>query len=156
MDYPFAQIAVDAPVVGYSANCGNLSAAVGPFAVDEGLIPAPLDGDALVRIHNTNTGKVIKSRFPVRGRRAVVAGDLALPGVPGTGAPVRLDFLDPAGSRTGALLPTQRPVDVLCLPAGARSAPSRSARATRWSSSPQTRSASPLPSTRTPSTRTPR
>ncbi len=118
VDYTFAQVAVDVPVVDYGANCGNLSAAVGPFAVDEGLVPTPPDGEALVRIHNTNTGKVVESRFPVVGGRAVVAGDLAVPGVPGTGAPVRLDFLDPAGSRTGALLPTGRPVDELHLPGG--------------------------------------
>jgi 2-methylaconitate isomerase len=115
VDYTFAQVAVDAPVVDYGANCGNLSAAVGPFAVDEGLVPAPDDGEALVRIHNTNTGKIVEARFGVAGGRAVVAGDLALPGVPGTGAPVRLDFLDPAGSRTGALLPTGRPVNELRL-----------------------------------------
>jgi len=99
-------------VVDYGANCGNLSAAVGPFAVDEGLCPRP-DGEALVRIHNTNTGKVIEARFPVRGGCAVVDGGLAVPGVPGTGAPVRLDFLDPAGSRTAGLLPTGRACDDL-------------------------------------------
>jgi 2-methylaconitate cis-trans-isomerase PrpF len=117
IDYTFAQIAVDAPVVDYGANCGNLSAAVGPFAVDEGLCPCS-DGEALVLIHNTNTGKVIEARFPVRGGRAVVDGDLAIPGVPGTGAPVRLDFLDPAGSRTSGLLPTGHPVDEVRLPGG--------------------------------------
>lgn len=115
IDYTFAQIAVDTPVVDYGANCGNLSAAVGPFAVDEGLCPRP-DGEALVRIHNTNTSKVIEARFPVRGGQAVVGGDLGIPGVPGTGAPVRLDFLDPAGSRTSGLLPTGRPVDEVRLP----------------------------------------
>ncbi|WP_260729801.1 2-methylaconitate cis-trans isomerase PrpF family protein [Dactylosporangium roseum] len=112
IDYTFAQVAVDAPVVDYGANCGNLSSAVGPFAVDEGLCPRP-DGEALVRIHNTNTGKIIHARFPVRHGRAVVRGDLVVPGVAGTGAPVRLDFLDPAGSRTAGLLPTGRPVDEL-------------------------------------------
>jgi 2-methylaconitate isomerase len=119
IDYTFAQIAVDAPVVDYGANCGNLSAAVGAFAVDEGLCPRP-DGEAVVRIHNTNTGKVIEARFPVRSGRAVVDGDLAVPGVPGTGAPVRLDFLDPAGSRTSGLLPTEHPVDEITLPGGDR------------------------------------
>jgi 2-methylaconitate isomerase len=117
VDYTFAQIAVDKPVVDYGANCGNLSAAVGPFAVDEGLCPRP-DGEALVRIHNTNTGKVIEARFPVVGGRAMVDGDLGIPGVPGTGAPVRLDFLDPAGSRTSGLLPTGRAVDKVRLPGG--------------------------------------
>jgi 2-methylaconitate isomerase len=118
VDYTFAQIAVDAPVVDYGANCGNLSAAVGPFAVDEGLVPTPADGEILVRIHNTNTGKVIESRFCVVDGRAAVTGALAVPGVAGTGAPVRLDFLDPAGSRTGALLPTGRPADELHLADG--------------------------------------
>ena len=89
VDYMFAQIAVDAPVVDYGANCGNLSSAVGPFAVDEGLVAAA-DGDALVRVHNTNTGKVIHARFEVQDGRAVVRGDLAVPGVSGTGAAVRL------------------------------------------------------------------
>jgi 2-methylaconitate cis-trans-isomerase PrpF len=117
VDYTFAQVAVDVPVVDYGANCGNLSAAVGPFAVDEGLC-RPADGTALVRIHNTNTRKIIHARFPVQDGRAVVRGDLAVPGVPGTGAPIRLDFLDPAGSRTAGLLPTGRPVDELRL--GAR------------------------------------
>ena len=120
VDYTFAQVAVDAPVVDTAANCGNLSAAVGPFAVDEGLVRAPADGKALVRIHNTNTGKIIHSRFPVRGGRAVVTGDLVLPGVPGTGAAVRLDFLEPAGSRTAALLPSGSPVDELRLADGRR------------------------------------
>jgi 2-methylaconitate isomerase len=117
VDYTFAQIAVDAPVVDYGANCGNLSAAVGPFAVDEGICRRP-DGEALVRIHNTNTGKVIEARFPVRGGRSLVDGDLRIPGVPGTGAPVRLDFLQPAGSRTSGLLPSGHPVDEVPLPGG--------------------------------------
>ena len=112
IDYTFAQVAVDAPVVDYGSNCGNLSAAVGPFAVDERLC-ARADGGALVRIHNTNTGKVIHSTFAVCDGQAVVEGDLAIPGVPGAGAPVRLDFFDPGGSRTGELLPTGEPVDVL-------------------------------------------
>lgn len=117
VDYTFVQVAVDAPLLDYGANCGNLSSAVGPFAVDEGLVPAG-DGDALVRIHNTNTGKIIHAMFPVADGRAVVSGDLSIPGVSGTGAPVRLDFLDPAGSRTGALLPTGNPVDELHLSSG--------------------------------------
>lgn len=114
VDYTFAQIAVGAAVVDYDANCGNMSSAVGPFAVDERLVPVG-EGQALVRIHNTNTNKVIHARFPVADGRAVVTGDLALPGVPGTAAAVRLDFLDPGGSRTGALLPTGRVVDDLVL-----------------------------------------
>ena len=113
VDYTFAQIGVDKPIVDYSGNCGNMSGAVGPFAVDEGLVPKPLDGRAVVRIHNTNTAKIIVSRFGMDGDTAAVDGDMALDGVSGTGAPVRLEFMEPGGARTGKLLPTGRPRDVL-------------------------------------------
>jgi 2-methylaconitate isomerase len=97
-------------VVDYGANCGNLSSAVGPFAVDQGRCPRP-DGPALVRIHNTNTGRLIHAHFGVRDGCAETRGELAVPGVAGTGAPIRLDFLDPGGARSGRLLPTGPPVD---------------------------------------------
>lgn len=112
VDYTFAQVAVDRPVVDYGANCGNLSSAVGPFAVDEGLVAAS-DGDALVRIHNTNTRKIIHARFAVRNGRAVVDGDFVIPGVAGGGARIRLDFIDPAGSVACGLLPTGRACETL-------------------------------------------
>jgi 2-methylaconitate cis-trans-isomerase PrpF len=112
VDYLFAQVAVDRPVVDWSSNCGNLSSAVGPFAVDEGLVRAS-DGEALIRIHQVNTRRIIHARFPVRGGRAVTAGDFAMAGVAGTGARIRLDFLAPGGGATGALLPTGHMVDVL-------------------------------------------
>ena len=115
IDYTFFQIAVDRPEADISANCGNMSSAMGPFAVDEGLVSAG-DGEAVVRIHNTNTSRMIHARFPVQDGRAVVDGDLSLPGVAGTGAPVRLDFLEPGGAGTGRLLPTGRPVDRLDIP----------------------------------------
>jgi 2-methylaconitate cis-trans-isomerase PrpF len=110
IDYTFVQLAVDRPLADWSNNCGNLSSAVGPFAVDEGLVPAR-DGEMLVRIHQTNTGKLIHSRFHVRGGRAVVSGDYRIAGVAGTGACIRLDFLSPGGAITGKLLPTGAPVD---------------------------------------------
>ncbi|MDN3566537.1 PrpF domain-containing protein [Paeniroseomonas aquatica] len=115
VDYTFAQVAVDRPVVDWKGNCGNLSSAVGPFAVDEGLVPAA-DGEALVRIHQVNTRKIIHARFPVRDGRAEVRGDFAIAGVAGTGARIRLDFLSPGGSQTPALLPSGRVVDVLDVP----------------------------------------
>ena len=118
VDYTFAQIAIDEPLVDYAGNCGNMSSAIGPFAVEEGLVPRPADGEAVIRIHNTNTKKIIVARFPVKGGRAVVEGDLAIDGVAGTGAPIRLDFTDPAGSKTGMLLPSGHPVDRLPLPSG--------------------------------------
>src|SRR5690606_298104 len=71
---------------------------------------------ATVRIHNTNTGKIIHATFPVADGRSVERGDLVIPGVSGSGAPVRLDFLDPGGASTGRLLPTGRALDVLAVP----------------------------------------
>lgn len=104
VDYTFAQVQVKTARVDYSGNCGNMSSAIGPYAVDEGLVPCPDDGDATVRIHNVNTSKIIESTFPVAGGRSVHTGDLAIPGVAGTGAPIRLDFLAPGGASTGHML----------------------------------------------------
>ena len=112
VDYTFAQVPVSGTTVDYSGNCGNMSSAVGPFAVDEGLVEAAGDA-AAVRIHNTNTGKIIVARFALDEGRAAVDGDFVLPGVAGTGAPIRLDFLDPGGAGTGRLLPTGNAVEKL-------------------------------------------
>lgn len=105
VDYTFAQVPIDSTRVQYTGNCGNISSAVGPYAVDEGLVPAQGDS-ATVRIHNTNTGKIIVARFPLAGGKAAVDGDCVLQGVAGAGAPVRLSFLAPGGAVTGRLLPT--------------------------------------------------
>ncbi|MEI6317686.1 MAG: PrpF domain-containing protein [Pseudomonadota bacterium] len=115
IDYTFAQVMVKDAHVDYSGNCGNMSSAVGPFAVDEGLVDAA-DGEATVRIYNTNTDKIIHSTFPVHGGQAVERGELAIPGVAGTGAPIRLDFLSPGGASTGRLLPTGRVLDQVEVP----------------------------------------
>ncbi|MBY0336010.1 MAG: PrpF family protein [Acetobacteraceae bacterium] len=115
LDYHFAQVLVREARVDWRGNCGNMSSAVGPFAVDEGLVAAGGD-TAVVRIHNTNTGKIIRSTFGLEEGRARVAGDLAIPGVFGTGAPIRLDFLDPGGATTGRLLPTGQVRDRLAVP----------------------------------------
>jgi 2-methylaconitate cis-trans-isomerase PrpF len=112
IDYTFAQCAVRDASVDYAGNCGNMSSAMGPFAVDEGLLT--IEGDeALVRIHNTNTQKIIHARFPVDQGMAAVDGVLALPGVSGTGAPVSMEFVEPGGAGTGSLLPTGNVVDIL-------------------------------------------
>lgn len=118
VDYTFAQVSVSQATVDYSGNCGNMSSAIGPFAVDEGLVAAPRDAEACVRIHNTNTGKLIVARFPTRGGRAAVRGPLAIDGVAGTGAPIRLEFRDLSGAKTGRLLPTGSPMQVLALADG--------------------------------------
>lgn len=115
VDYTFAQVMINEARVDYSGNCGNMSSAIGPFAVDEGLVGAH-DGEARVRIHNTNTGKVIHSVFQVRNGRSCVRGDLEIPGVPGKGSPIRLEFLDPGGATTGTLLPTGQAVQDLDVP----------------------------------------
>ena len=115
IDYTFAQVMVKDAHVDYGGNCGNMSSAVGPFAVDEGLVAAA-DGEAMVRIYNTNTDKIIHSTFPVHGGQSVGRGELAIPGVAGTGAPIRLDFLSPGGASTGRLLPTGRVVDQVEVP----------------------------------------
>ena len=116
VDYTFAQIAVKEAAVDYSGNCGNMSSAIGPFAVEEKLVAAPRDGDALVRINNTNTGRVIASRFRVANGLAETEGDLVIDGVAGAAAPIRLEFLEPGGTKTGRLLPTGRARDTLDVP----------------------------------------
>lgn len=114
VDYTFAQVPIDARIVQYKGNCGNISSAVGPYAVDEGMVQAT-GNSATVRIHNTNTGKVIVARFPLVGGRAAVHGDCVLPGVAGSGAPIRLSFLDPGGAVTGKLIPTGARTERLAL-----------------------------------------
>ena len=124
VDYTFVAIGVRDASLDYSSNCGNMSAAVGPFAIDAGMLdvrPFPngkTDGIrdkssnlATVRIYNTNTKKVINASFPVVDGEAAASGDFSIDGVPGTAARVQLDFVRPAGSRTGKLLPTGNAVD---------------------------------------------
>ncbi|HLR12449.1 MAG TPA: PrpF domain-containing protein [Burkholderiaceae bacterium] len=115
VDYTFAQVMVKEAHVDYRGNCGNMSSAVGPFAIDQGLVPATGE-QTTVRIYNTNTKKIIHSTFQTRDGRALYQGDLAIPGVSGTGSPVQLDFIDPGGATTGKLLPTGQVTDQLDVP----------------------------------------
>ena len=87
-----------------------MSSAIGPFAVNAGLVRKE-DGQCTVRIHNTNTGKIIHSKFPVEEGEGKVEGSFAIDGVAGTGAKIELAFIDPAGSKTGKTLPTGNVVD---------------------------------------------
>src|SRR6266436_3243046 len=112
VDYTFAQIEVAKAIVDYKGNCGNCSSSVGPFAIDEGLVKA-VEGETVVRIHNTNTKKLIVAHVPVHDGEAVVEGDFELAGVAGRGARIALDFLDPGGAGTGRLLPTGRALDTI-------------------------------------------
>ncbi|KAF2757999.1 DUF453 domain protein [Pseudovirgaria hyperparasitica] len=117
VDYTFVALGIKDDDVDYSSNCGNMTSAVGPFAVDERLVDVQTTGSdntTTVRIHNTNTGKIIHSTFLISddGSEAASSGEFAIDGVSGHAARIQLDFVDPAGSRTGKLLPTGNPVDV--------------------------------------------
>lgn len=112
VDYLFGQVNMVEPMIDWKSNCGNISAAVGPFAIDEGLVDA-VEPMTKVRIHQVNTGKVIIAEVPVKGNKAEVEGDHVIAGVPGTGAKIVLDWSDSAGSLTGRLLPTGNLTDAL-------------------------------------------
>ena len=120
VDYLFGQVSIDAPVIDWSGNCGNLTAAVGPFAISAGLIDAPPDGTAAVRIWQANIGKKIIAHVPMRGGEVLASGSFRLDGVAFPGAEVRLEFVDPAGedgeSGAGATFPTGREIDRLEVP----------------------------------------
>jgi len=105
VDYLFQQVVVDEPRVDGSQNCGNLLAGIGPFAIETGLIKAK-DGTTDVRIHMLNTQSLAVARIQTPGGRVRYDGEARIDGVPGTAAPIPIDFLDVAGSSCGALLPT--------------------------------------------------
>lgn len=113
--YEFGQVSIEQPLVDRTGTCGNMSAAVGIFAVDEGLVPVT-DPVTQVTFRNLNTGKDVTAHVPTPGGRYDPAGDFSIPGVPGTGASIRLDYLHPGGAVTGALLPTGRTVDEVHVP----------------------------------------
>ncbi|MEI4471183.1 4-oxalomesaconate tautomerase [Frigidibacter sp. MR17.24] len=112
VDYLFAQVRVDQQIVDTSPNCGNMLAAVAPFAIEAGLVPARQD-QTMVRIHNVNTGKIIEARLATPGGAVTYLGDASIDGVPGLAAPISLTFLDAAGARTGRLFPTGQRRDVI-------------------------------------------
>ncbi len=112
--YLFLQPSVDEPLVADRQNCGNMLAAVGPFAVERSLVSVADDAtEASVRILMENTDSIAVATFPVADGLPVYDGDLAISGVPGTAAPIRLDFEDVAGSSCGALFPTGNLVDTV-------------------------------------------
>ena len=106
VDYLFGQVGINVPAVDYAANCGNLSAAVGPFALFRGLAESQ-EAVASIRIHMVNVGKVITARFPVEGGQLKALGDYAIDGVPGTAARIDLDYAQMEGGiLKKGLLPT--------------------------------------------------
>lgn len=112
VDYEFGQVDVFAPIVGRTMNCGNISSAVGPYAIDEGLVKG-VEPVTEVHIFNTNTQKEIIAQVPVKDGRAVTEGDFSIDGVPGTAARIRLKFVAPQGAASGKLLPTGNARDTI-------------------------------------------
>jgi len=112
IEYLFAQVAVGMGAVDTAPNCGNMLAGVGPFAIERGLVVAT-DPTTTIRIYNRNTAKVIEAVVKTPGGEVAYDGDAKIDGVPGTGAPIVLNFLDAAGAKTGKLLPTGHPLDVI-------------------------------------------
>jgi len=110
VDYLFLQVFVDQPIVTDSQNCGNILAAVGPFAIERGLIAAQ-DGETRVAIFMENTGQVAVATIQTPAGVVQYEGDASISGVPGTASPIPLTFRDTAGSSCGALLPTGNGVD---------------------------------------------
>jgi 2-methylaconitate cis-trans-isomerase PrpF len=117
VDYTFAQVEIDRDGVIYSGNCGNISSGVGPFAVDEGLVEVT-EGNTRVRIFNANTNSVLVADVPVKHGKARVEGDFAVPGVPGTGAEIVMNWSGTVGAKTGHLLPTGNAIDKIKLESG--------------------------------------
>ena len=118
VDYTFAQVSIDTAQVGYAGNCGNISSGVGPFAIDEGMVD-PVDPVTRVRIFNTNTKALLIAEVQVRDGQAMVDGDLAVPGVPGTGAEIVMNWAATVGAKTGRLLPTGQAAEDITLESGA-------------------------------------
>ncbi|KIW28937.1 uncharacterized protein PV07_04789 [Cladophialophora immunda] len=126
VDYTFIQMGIKDGKMDLAGTCGNMTAAVGPFALDEGLIDPAVESDVegsertvTVRIFNTNTNKIIHSRFAVNHGaklRFNPEGTYSIDGVPGTGSRITLSFVSPGGSKTARSLPTGNPVDLLTLP----------------------------------------
>ncbi|MCG5252834.1 2-methylaconitate cis-trans isomerase PrpF family protein [Brevibacillus agri] len=112
VEYTFAQVSIDQQMVDFKGNCGNISAAVGPYAIEQGLVP-PQEPITTVRIWNTNTKKLIVAEVEVENGRVKVEGQCAIPGVPGTGSPIYLSFAQAEGAVTGKLFPTGNPIDMI-------------------------------------------
>lgn len=115
MTYTFGQVEIAHPDIDWISLCGNISAAVGAFAIYEGMVK-PSEPITLVRCYNTNLDRVLTIEVPVVNGRPVEEGNYVVPGVPGSGARIQVDFADTAGGTTGALLPTGNATDMLTIP----------------------------------------
>lgn len=122
VDYLFAQVDVVNKRVDFNPNCGNMLSAVGPYAIETGLVE-PQDGTTVVKVHNLNTQRLIECHVPTPGKQVQYEGSVTISGVPGSAAGIQLSFLDIMGSKTGQLLPTGKAceeiegVEVSCIDA---------------------------------------
>ncbi len=112
IDYFFAQVQIREKFVDTKPTCGNMLVAVGPFAIDAGLVPAQ-EGETRVRIHSVNTGALVEAIVQTPGRHVRYEGDASIDGVPGTAAPVGINFSEAIGAVTGKMLPTGQPRDLV-------------------------------------------
>lgn len=112
VEYTFGQVDIHSAFIDYSSNCGNISSAVGPFALYQGLVKAE-EPATTVRIYNTNTDKVFQAQVPVKNGRPKEEGAYKIYGTPGTGAYIGMDMAGTIGAKTGKLLPTGNPKDVI-------------------------------------------
>jgi 4-oxalomesaconate tautomerase len=112
VDYLFAQVQIHEKFVDTKPNCGNMLVAVGPFSIDAGLVPAR-DGETPVRIYNVNTESLVEAIVQTPGRQVAYEGNASIDGVPGTAAPVGINFKSAIGAVTGKMLPTGKPLDVV-------------------------------------------
>jgi probable AcnD-accessory protein PrpF len=119
VDYRFGQVAIDQPVIDWSGNCGNLTSAVGLFAITEGLVDAPADGIAVVKIWQANINSKIIAHVPMKNGQVVEEGDFELDGVTFPSAEIKIEFLDPGageGDEGSNMFPTGNPIDTLSIP----------------------------------------
>ena len=110
IDYLLCQVHINEPIVETTLNCGNMLSAVAPFAIEKGLVKAT-DPETVVRIYNENTGVVVLATVQTPSGVITYEGDVAIDGVPGTAAPIKLSFINSVGSKTGKLLPTGNVID---------------------------------------------
>ena len=115
LDYTFAQVSVAQAKVNMDMNCGNVSAAVGVYAIEHGYVK-PVSPFAIARVHNTNTGKIFTVEIPIKDGMPLVEGDCIVDGVPDSGAEIVLDYRETVGSVSGKLLPTGSVKDVIEVP----------------------------------------
>ncbi|WP_337997551.1 2-methylaconitate cis-trans isomerase PrpF family protein [Oleispirillum naphthae] len=115
LTYTFGQVEINTPEIDWRSLCGNITSAVGLYAIEEGFVPAtaPI---TYVRIYNTNLKRLLTVEVPVESGKPVETGSFVVPGVPGSGARISIDFSDTAGGATGRLLPTGKPIDRLTVP----------------------------------------